>query len=291
VPLIVQHTYGNVQDMGPILDWCHAKGIPVIEDCCHVFGSRANGKLCGTMGDAAFFSGQWNKPFITGLGGVLLVNRPEWIEPVKRIWGETTFPSALDQFRLKVQIRIYHFLSAPRIRPFLTRLYRIASRLGFAKGSSDNAEFRGEKPVDYFQRMAPCQEQAGEKSLSQINTVLDIRKENQERLMAQLKMAGFRGFEKLSTSQNILLRIPFRVRNKEKLLALAWKKGFEIGDWFESPLHPLYEGLGKFNYQWGDCLEAEKASREVVNLSTYPPLSEAQMTALFKFLKKFSEPV
>ena len=69
--LIVQHTYGIPCDMAAIGDWTSRRGIPSIEDCCHSFGTKTNGRLCGTFGKFAFMSGQWNKPFSTGLGGML----------------------------------------------------------------------------------------------------------------------------------------------------------------------------------------------------------------------------
>ncbi|MGI6455384.1 MAG: DegT/DnrJ/EryC1/StrS family aminotransferase [bacterium] len=65
----------------PFWQWASARGIPVIEDCCLAFGSRYKGQLCGTFGIASYFSGQWNKPFSTGLGGMLVVNEEDLAAP------------------------------------------------------------------------------------------------------------------------------------------------------------------------------------------------------------------
>ena len=72
--IIVQHTYGIPCDMTAVERWAGARGIPVVEDCCHTFGTSVDGRLCGTFGSFAFMSGQWSKPFSTGLGGMLLMN-------------------------------------------------------------------------------------------------------------------------------------------------------------------------------------------------------------------------
>lgn len=68
--VIIQHSYGIPVEAGPILDWARSEGLAVIEDCAHVLGSSYRGTPCGLLGDAAFFSSQWNKPTTTGLGGV-----------------------------------------------------------------------------------------------------------------------------------------------------------------------------------------------------------------------------
>ena len=72
--VIVQHTYGIPAPMAAVGAWAASRSLPVIEDCCHTFGARVGGRQCGTLGSFAFMSGQWNKFFSTGLGGMLLVN-------------------------------------------------------------------------------------------------------------------------------------------------------------------------------------------------------------------------
>ena len=83
--VIVQHTYGIPADMAAVGAWASSRSLPVIEDCCHTFGVRIGGRLCGTLGSFAFMSGQWNKFFSTGLGGMLLVNETTLAERVAEI--------------------------------------------------------------------------------------------------------------------------------------------------------------------------------------------------------------
>ena len=70
--VLVQHTYGIAADIGPICEWAAERGVAVVEDCCHAMGSRYRDvrageespwRNLGTIGDAAFFSSQWSKPF------------------------------------------------------------------------------------------------------------------------------------------------------------------------------------------------------------------------------------
>ena len=104
--LIVQHTYGIPAEMEAIGQWARGRSLPLVEDCCHVFGSRAGGRLCGTFGDFAFMSGQWNKPFSTGLGGMLLVHDAALAESIGRLVEEQALrPGRITNFVLRASLR------------------------------------------------------------------------------------------------------------------------------------------------------------------------------------------
>lgn len=54
--VIPVHLYGHPCDMTPILAACRAHGVVVIEDCAQAHGARIDGRMVGTLGDAAAFS-------------------------------------------------------------------------------------------------------------------------------------------------------------------------------------------------------------------------------------------
>ncbi|WP_458097265.1 DegT/DnrJ/EryC1/StrS family aminotransferase [Roseomonas sp. WA12] len=54
--VIPVHIYGHVCDMDAILGTCRAAGIAVVEDVAQAHGARLDGRMAGTMGDAAAFS-------------------------------------------------------------------------------------------------------------------------------------------------------------------------------------------------------------------------------------------
>jgi dTDP-4-amino-4,6-dideoxygalactose transaminase len=80
------------------------------------------------------------------------------------------------------------------------------------------------------------------------------------------------------------------VANKEEALALAAKRGVEIGSWFECPLHPAGTDHAAFGYAWGECPEAEKAAREVINLPTHRRVRERDVEKTLRFVKDICRP-
>jgi len=54
--VIPVHLYGHLCDMGPMLKGCRAAGVAVVEDCAQAHGATLNGRMAGTLGDAAAFS-------------------------------------------------------------------------------------------------------------------------------------------------------------------------------------------------------------------------------------------
>ncbi|MFH0922130.1 MAG: DegT/DnrJ/EryC1/StrS family aminotransferase [Fibrobacterota bacterium] len=285
--LIIQHTYGIAQNMGPVLDWTGRNNIPIIEDCCHAFGSRWNGKLCGNFGVGTFFSGQWNKPFSTGLGGMLLVNDAKLLPEVERLYQAALSPSLTQEIRLWLQIKAYNMFVTPHTNALMMRLYRLMSGLGLAAGSSTNEEFEGEMPRNYFQRMAKVQIREGEKNILGIHALMAHRKEISALYKRELPGLGFRVIKEDPQVENVILRYPVRVVNKDELLKKAASKGIELGSWFEIPLHPAGIDMARFGYRQGMCPESEKACREVVNLPTHGKVTPEIAEKTLEFMKRY----
>jgi len=290
--LIVQHTYGIPCAMGRILAWAKTHGISVIEDCCHTFGTRSEGRLCGTFGAFAFMSGQWNKPFSTGLGGVLFVNDPSLADRASRlIQAEALVPGFFRNLLLAFQILAYGIVVTPRTSGRITRLYRFLSRLGLVVGSSTESELKGRMPKDYFGAMAQCQARKGSRELARIEQNLGHR----ERLTAYYgRRLPELGFEpcRLNHAETLpLLRYPVRVGNKDEVLKRAEREGVEIGSWFEVPLHPAGTRMEDFGYQPGTCPEGESAARQVVNLPTHGKVTQRTAERTLRFLGEFAKPV
>lgn len=289
--VIVQHTHGIPCGMDPILEWSRGRGLPVIEDCCLAFGSRYKGALCGTFGAAAYFSGQWNKPFSTGLGGMLTVRDGALAQKIRDLTErELIRPGAGRRLLIVLQIALHEWLVTPRTVQRVQAAYRWLSKRNLAAGSSTREEYAGRVPADYFMGMTPEQARKGAREMERLGDNIAHRKRLAAYYGDQLPAAGFGAARLPAGFDPVYVRYPVRVANKREVLQAARREGVEIGSWFESPLHPEGTDLEAFGYRPGQCPEAERAARETVNLPTHRKTPPSEAERLMDFVKKHAKP-
>jgi NDP-4-keto-2,6-dideoxyhexose 3-C-methyltransferase len=83
--VVAVHTYGNVCDVTALARIAREKGVALVEDCAESFGSRRDGRMCGTFGDAGTFSFQATKTITCGEGGAVLFRDPQCAERARLI--------------------------------------------------------------------------------------------------------------------------------------------------------------------------------------------------------------
>ena len=268
--IIAQHTYGYPCDMDTITAIAQKHNVPVVEDCCLALGSTYKGRLCGTFGEASYFSFQWNKPFTTGLGGMVVAHDEQLAEAIQKLCDAMMLtPSAKASFMLWAQRCVYHAVIYPRTTAMVTNLFRWLTKKGLVVGSSGTCEFAPEMADDFFMAMGAAQARAGLRQLKKMDKNIAHRREMRTVYDRLLTDAGFDVTEIPDDMEPVLVRYPVRVADKEKALAEAPAHGVEIGSWFECPLHPIETPMHLYDYEQGMCPVAEKACREVVNLPTH----------------------
>jgi dTDP-4-amino-4,6-dideoxygalactose transaminase len=75
--VVVPHLFGVPTDFSPVVGAAARLGICVIEDCAHTLGGRIGQQMAGTLGDAAIFSFNYDKPLSLGGGGAVVINHPD----------------------------------------------------------------------------------------------------------------------------------------------------------------------------------------------------------------------
>ncbi len=70
------HLFGLSAPVDEVAEFCRARGLWLVEDCAHSFGSRMRGRNSGSFGDAAIFSFYGNKVISTGEGGMVFLKDP-----------------------------------------------------------------------------------------------------------------------------------------------------------------------------------------------------------------------
>jgi len=288
--ILVQHTYGLPGAVKEIRQIADQRGIALIEDCCHTFGGRLDGQLLGTFGNAAFFSSQWNKPFSTGLGGLALVHDQELARRMKAEQARCPAPSHKAAFLLAVQLRLHQAVVYPSTSAAVTRLFRWMTKKGLVIGSSNQSEFGVLLPRYYALGPAPLQCRVGRRQVARIQANIANRLRITAQYFGELPKFGYAVPKRSADAEVPILRFPLRVANKDEALARAPRYGVEIGSWFECPLHPAETNHAAFGYQDGDCPEAEKAAREVINLPTHQRVSERDVRRTLAFIRVVCRP-
>jgi dTDP-4-amino-4,6-dideoxygalactose transaminase len=75
--LIIPHFFGVPTDFRPVISAARGLGTLIVEDCAHTFGAKIGAATAGTLGDAAIYSFNYDKPISLGGGGLLLVNNAD----------------------------------------------------------------------------------------------------------------------------------------------------------------------------------------------------------------------
>jgi len=291
--IIAQHTYGYVCDMDKILRSAERHNVPVIEDCCLAFGSTYKGKTVGTFGKATYFSFQWNKPFTTGLGGMAITNDDVLAERIAQICqSQLVQPSIKEKWLLLAQLMVYRAFIYPRTTPMAQSFFRFLTKKRVVVGSSSSGEFEPEMEKDFFKAMSSVQAVAGIRQLKKLEKNMEHRREMAEFYDELLLEKGWptRNYDK-EVMNPVMVRYPIRIKEKDKAIQQAASAGIELGTWFECPLHPIETPLEKYDYQIGMCPEAEKASREVVNLPLHPRATKKTVLRTVEFITGFTRVV
>jgi dTDP-4-amino-4,6-dideoxygalactose transaminase len=289
--IIAQHTYGYPCDMDAIMDIADSRGIPVIEDCCLSFGSRYKNKLVGTFGKAAYFSFQWNKPYTTGLGGMVITNDRELAERIESLQAdEMRPPSGSEVFMLWMQLMVYRLLIYPKTTAQAQSVFRYLTQKGAVVGSSSTSELEPIKADDFFKGISIIQARSGLKQLEKIEQNIAHRLRTAWLYDRLLEDKGWkpRAYDEM-LMQPVMVRYPLRIAEKTEALEEASKAGIELGSWFESPLHPIEKPLTSYDYEIGMCPEAEEAARQVVNLPLHPRVSEKTAISTVQFITRFTQ--
>jgi perosamine synthetase len=289
--IIAQHTYGYPCNMQAIMEIANRKGIPVIEDCCLALGSTYKGKLLGTFGAAAYFSMQWNKPYTTGLGGMVITNDTELAERIRLLCKkELCLPSRGEVMMLAAQLVAYRLFIYPRTTALAQSIFRYLTKKGAVVGSSSTHELEPVKADDFFKAISGVQARSGLRQLKKIERNIAHRKKIADLYDKLFEEKGWKSREyDRDVMDPVMVRYPVRIAQKDKALHEAAKAGVELGSWFECPLHPIETPLEAYDYEIGMCPEAEKASREVVNLPLHPRADEKTAKRTVEFITRFTK--
>ena len=284
--ILAQHTYGIPCDMDAIMAVARRHGLAVIEDTCHVWGSRYNGAYLGSIGVAAFYSYDPGKPFIIGMGGAAVVNSDSLQAKMKAQSHRFRYPSGGETAKVHLQYAAYELTKHPQLFWRIRDLYRALSRKGVAVATWTPDSFEGKLGPDYEKALPPSLQSRLKRLISNGNRVIARHEMLAQRYTAGLQTIGLSSFKPHSGCEPVMLCYPLQVTNKIALLAEARKRRVEIGDWFSSPVHPLSEPeWSAAGYRSGSCPRAEQVSKQIITLPCHAGVTLSESDRVIDFLQ------
>jgi len=283
--IICQNTFGLSSDIEKITSFAKENSIYTIEDCTHGFGGYYHQKPNGTYCGAAFYSTQWNKPFSTGTGGFALVNNLKLIDSLQLINQNLVKPS----FKQKISLKLLYFVREKLLNKhtywLLVNFYRFLSKHNLILGSSSGEEITTTiVPPNYFMKLSEVQMKKGIKHLKTLPEVLKRRKENAHIYSEYLKNRGKNHVSFSLFDNHSFLKYPLLVENREEVFRLAEKNNIVLGDWFNSPLHPVQKDFEQWQFNAELYPNAVHAGNHVINL----PTDIKDVSTVLDFLEKMS---
>ena len=273
--IVVQHTFGVPADMDRILRIARARGIYVIEDCCHTVASSYRGARVGSLGDAAFSAYRWGKPLVLGIGGTAIMHAEEGRKRLQEISRSTQTPGILETLRIRMEYLAHELLLRPSLFWFLRDGYRSFIRMGVAIPTFPKLDLQGEladmdTAMPLFHR-----KQLAKRIGSAFNEDAAFRRRRASQYAAALDGIGVHTVKLDERYDPVYLRYPFLVSEKARILEQARKHRVEFGDWFVSAVHPHAESeSGELGYRQGMCPAAERTAKQILTLPIYDKVRE-----------------
>jgi len=267
--IIIQNTFGLSTDVQEIVDLAKNKSILTIEDCTHGFGGKHEGKMNGSYCDFAFYSTQWNKPFSTGIGGILLTNNLEYSNKIQAFNEALIKPGLKSRSMLSILLFFNKYLITDKSYWLLLRSYRFLSRTGLVIGSSSDEELKSIKmPENYLMASSSVQFRAGNKALNKLDLILKIRKEN-ARAYTKWLSNNSKYYVSLDLFENhSFLKYPILVKDRAAFIKKAEQSSIRLGEWFLSPIHPVQNNFGQWFLETQKFPISSEISSQIVNLPT-----------------------
>lgn len=286
--IILQHTFGIPAKTDTLLSIAAKKNIPVIEDCCHTLTSQYQKKKVGTFGVGCYYSFEWGKPLVAGIGGALTVHDALLEKKVKEQYAAYKTPRIGRDIRIFIQYFAHKLLYRPRLFWPVRSLFHMLGKLGAAESNYHPIIAEG-IASDFSLRMSLFSRNRLKKKYPLLQTITEHSKSVCSRYASEINSPAVSHISIPEKSVPVYCRYPLLAQNKKELLKQAKKQNIEIAEWYATPIHPLKgEELTLVNYRDGICPNAEKRCGQIITLPTHTKVRTADIDRTVEFLNGFS---
>lgn len=287
--VVIQHTYGYEADLSRLEHLSNKFDIPVIEDCCHInFLEKRRSKMSKCI-SASFYSFEWGKPIPVGLGGALRLYSDDLEAKIMMRERHLVDPPKLKQLKIELQYYAFNLLYRPRFFFVIKKMFEIANKLRIGEGNQNSLLSFSNSPPEADWGISP-------RVLGRISKLkMDSlgRERQQNHLLSIYQIYKF-NLDKWTVQgcvgQELALRYPVKVADKEAVLASARQMGIELSDWYSTPVDPLSpEECESIGWDVGHCTRALSLCESVVTLPINSRVSIEQAKKSSNLLKLIME--
>jgi len=283
--IVVQHSFGIPADMDEIMSIAADLGIPVIEDCCHTYHSKYKGRLTGAFGVASFYSFEWGKPLVAGLGGGVIVNDDSLRERMLHEYSFFETPSLVKTVKIEIQYFVFSLLYRPSLFWPVRTVFHKLSSMGVAEGNFNEVKMQSEVSDEFKMRMASHLVRRLAGTYKQLDSIVAHSQKVVEQYKESIDSESVIPPDENADHHIVFARYPLRVVEKSRTLYLAREAGVELAEWYATPIHPLAVDQSMVvGYQAGSCPRAEKRASEIVSLPTHRRVTPKYINRAVGFL-------
>lgn len=279
--VIVQHTFGIPAPLKEIEALCKKYSLILIEDCAHALGAVYNGKPVGSFGYGSIFSFNQDK-VISGVSGGAFIVRES-----KRLPNNVTQKSLSNRQVLKILLHpLLWSIALPSYTSGFGKAFVFAGwKLGILGNTITHQEGKGDTSKIIQLPFSEPQATLVYHQLQQLDTLLKRRREIVALYKKELSDLPVTHPEPPVGSNPIYLRYPLQVKDPHVVIRAARENNIILGRWYSTPVFP-WKDIAKKYYKQNSCPIAEQICNRVINLPTYPRLSNDDVYRIINTIKK-----
>jgi len=282
--VIIQHTFGNPDNISTIKKLCRQHDLVLIEDCAHSLGAEYNSKKIGTFGDLTILSFGRDKVISSVFGGALIINNKKFIKSIKQLTADLKYPSLFWIFQQLLHPIIFSLIipvyfswqinkfTLGKFFLFFLQKINLVSQPVSQSEKNNQMTLLPQKLPNALASLAVHQ-------FSQLKNINQARKKIASQYQKNLNLPSL-------FQNSIYLRFPLLVNQPEKLIKLAKKQHILLGNWYRPSIAPQGVNLRKIHYQPDSCPHAQAVSQKIINLPTHPKMNFNDIKRITRFFKQ-----
>lgn len=283
--VLVQHTFGIPTDMEAVIAVAKAHNLYIIEDVAHTIGEEYKKKKLGTFGIASIFSFGRDKAFSSVFGGMAVTDNEELGKRIRMYQRQRPYPSSnwifqqlLHPVAFSLILPLYNSFSVGKI--LLVGLQKM-HLLSFPVSSEEK---RGRFQPALVTRFPNALAVLALEQVEKLHRYNQRRKEIARYYLDKADELHLR----LAYKKNIaFLRFPIFMKHAATVREYFRQSKIYLGDWYANVIDPRDSNFLAVGYVRGSCPNAEEAARTIVNLPTYPVMTDYDVHSVLDVLKQY----